>query len=182
MHGRRSAVTLRLCRGRCAALLVGGLAAILALPSPDSSAEEAARARLGSLVLRYNPAEWSVAEGPDGIAASCRGPRCGRPLVTARVSGEGESGCSESSLAEGLPRPGSRAGPLRRLAARDGLDILVLSASLGCRNARPDWIEACTTQGGRTYRFSAPVRGCRGGPGFGSGEALTTLLSGLSLR
>ena len=170
------------CRGPAAASSLLLLGAALVTGAPSGRAEGNGRARLGALVLHYDPAEWDVAETVDGIAASCRGAGCGRPTVEAGLSAEGEAPCGAVLLASRLPRPGSRPSALRRVTARDGLEVSVLSASIGCRNARPDWVEACASHQGRTYLVSAPVRACRGGPGFGSDEALWKLLSGLALR
>jgi hypothetical protein len=64
-----------------------------------------------------------------------------------------------------------------RTIARPGFDIHVAEYDIGCRNWRPPTVEACTTYKNKTYRFSSPVVGCRGGPPAGDGfvEFLSTL-------
>jgi hypothetical protein len=61
---------------------------------------------------------------------------------------------------------------------RPGFDIHVAEYDIGCRNWRPPTVAACTTYGDKTYRFSSPVVGCRGGPPLNGG--FTQFLSGLN--
>lgn len=52
---------------------------------------------------------------------------------------------------------------------RPGFDVHVALYDIGCRNWRPPTVKACATYKDKTYRFSAPVTGCRGGPPSGDG-------------
>jgi len=53
--------------------------------------------------------------------------------------------------------------------AKPVFEIHMVTAWLGCRNSRPRSLHACAAFKGHIYRFSAPVFGCSGGPGFGPG-------------
>jgi hypothetical protein len=84
--------------------------------------------------------------------------------MTVHVGG-GTASCSPAAL---LERPARFYEHHEQTIRRPGFDIHVVISDLGCRNARPPSIHACTVLRGKVYFFDAPVTGCRGGPGFGA--------------
>ena len=150
--------------GRCAAaILWAGFAGAV---SPTWAGE----APFGALVLRWDADVWSMAEREDGFQASCLVSACKGRVVTGAVAA-GEA-CSPpvTERHQDLRETTLESGPLRWRVAKWWL---------GCRNAHPQSVAACTVHEGRVYRVSAPLVSCRTSPGHGADAQILSLVRGI---
>lgn len=140
---------------------------ILTLPLLGASEVPAERGRFGDFT--YDASTY-VVEGEGGrYTVRNRRERDDDQPMLATIRDAPASECSIAKLqAEAVGRRGDHADQKQRTMSRDGFEIHRVSWYLGCRNARPASVLACTAYRGRVYWFQALEIGCRGGPGFGS--------------
>ena len=143
---------------------------ILALPLLAAAPVPEAPAQLGRFGdFTYDASTYAV-EGEGGrYTARNRRERDDDQMMIVTIRDAPVSECSMAKLqAEAAGRRGDRADQTQRMISRDAFEIQLVSWYLGCRNARPPSVLACTAYRGRVYWFRAMSVGCRGGPGFGS--------------
>lgn len=134
----------------------------------------AARERFGDFTY---DASVFVVEGDGPFVVRSRRRNGGEPVLTARIEAGSGSDCSAAKLGAATADRWNKRNRAFETIRRDGFEIHIVSFYLGCRNARPPSVTACTAYRGRVYRFSNEVHSCRGGPGFGvsAGDFLGSL-------
>jgi hypothetical protein len=133
-------------------------------------AGEAREAAFGTLVLRWDAEIWAVTDRPGGFQASCLATACKGRLAIGSVTPGGDC---EGSVGERWQDP-------RETTIESGsLRWRVTTWWLGCRNAHPKSVAACTVHEGAAYRVSAPLLSCRTGPGYGAETEVMVLVRGI---
>lgn len=123
--------------------------------------------------LHYNNAAWHIEQKDNVYVISERDGESEADLFTATIQSEDAGDCSPEAMAKALF---SERTPVSRTIDKGTFKVHISMAFLGCRNARPPSVAACTRYKGRLYRFDQPIAGCEGGPGFtGAIEFLESL-------
>jgi hypothetical protein len=144
-------------------MLILALPLLAAAPSPETPVQ---LGRFGDFT--YDASTYVVAGEGERYTVRGQGDRDNDQLMIATIHDAPASDCSMAKLmAEAGDRRGS--DQMGRTLSRDGFEIHVVRWYLGCRNARPPSVLACTALRGRVYRFRAMSIGCKGGPGFSAG-------------
>jgi hypothetical protein len=141
---------------------------ILALPllgAADAAEPAPERGRFGDFT--YDASTYVVTELSGRYIVRGRDGDADEQWMVASFQEGPASDCSAAKLAAEVPDVrGERYDWQLRTISRDGFKIHMVRWYLGCRNARPPSIAACTAYRGRVYTFRASSIGCKGGPGF----------------
>jgi hypothetical protein len=143
---------------------------MVALPlvcAADARETPAERGTFGDFT--FDASRFAVeGEGRRFTIRSVRNDNDQRMVATVRDAPASE--CTIAKLqAEAADWRGDHTDQRPRTISREGFEIHLVRWVLGCRNARPPSVLACTAYRGRVYWFQALTVGCRGGPGFSGG-------------
>lgn len=164
---------------RSLAVLAPGIAALLATLAlaPAHADGIMAGAKNGDLTLHYDASRWLVS-GDDTHRAIWRLDTDRRgPTAEITADTAPDAACFRSGTEHG----GWRLGGDEAASSEpiSGLDLVISTPDLGCRNRAGGPVYACTRHGGRLYRFIAGEHhGCRLPYGFA--DTALRLLRGLT--